>query len=147
MEYVLELEGAKKWSEIAKFMAGRTENALKNRFNLLLGAQKRTSGNLTEKRLIRLCLSRLMLEEGQQDHLALHSPIHPTHSPELPEEEAPPSENGSGDPIVPTVGHRPTMHSTMSFQLCYDSPIGFPSLIQQVMGSTYYFGLIYPSQF
>jgi hypothetical protein len=47
-------------------MAGRTENALKNRFNLLLGAQKKASGNLAEKRLVRLCLSRLMLEEGQQ---------------------------------------------------------------------------------
>lgn len=47
LEYVLELEGAKKWSEIAKFMAGRTENALKNRFNLLLGSQRKLSGNLT----------------------------------------------------------------------------------------------------
>lgn len=88
-----------------------------------------------------------MLEEGQQDRLELHSPIHPTHSPDQPEEEAPPSDNGSGDPIVPTVGHCPSMQGTIGFQLCYDSPMGFPSLIPQVMGNTYYFGFIYPSQF
>ena len=62
LEYVLELEGSKKWSEIAKFMEGRTENALKNRFNLLVNSQRKISGHLTEKRLLKICLNRLMLE-------------------------------------------------------------------------------------
>jgi len=66
-------------------MAGRTENALKNRFNLLLGAQKKTSGNLAEKRLVRLCLSSIMLEEGQQDNLEMNSPIY-LSSPDEPQE-------------------------------------------------------------
>lgn len=65
-------------------MAGRTENALKNRFNLLLGAQKKASGNLAEKRLVRLCLSRLMLEEGQQENLEMNSPIN-VSSPDEPQ--------------------------------------------------------------
>jgi hypothetical protein len=146
LEYVLELEGAKKWSEISKFMAGRTENALKNRFNLLLGAQKRTSGNLTEKRLVRLCLSRLMLEEGHQEHLQL-SPIHPTTPSPEDGQEAVVSE-GSGDPIVPTVGHRPMQSS---FQFCYDNSMRFlgSSLIPTpVMGTgAYYFGFVFPGQF
>lgn len=75
LEYVLELEGSKKWSEIAKFMEGRTENALKNRFNLLVNSQRKISGHLTEKRLLKICLNRLMLEEGQQERLEMQSPI------------------------------------------------------------------------
>lgn len=69
LEYVLELEGSKKWSEISKFMEGRTENALKNRFNLLIGRQRKANGHLTEKRLVKTCLTRLMLEEGQQERI------------------------------------------------------------------------------
>lgn len=42
-------------------MEGRTENALKNRFNLLMSRQKKMSGNITEKRLVKVCLNRLML--------------------------------------------------------------------------------------
>ena len=32
----MELEGVKKWAEIVKMFNGRTENALKNRFNLII---------------------------------------------------------------------------------------------------------------
>jgi len=49
-------------------MEGRTENALKNRFNLLIGRQRKNSGHLTEKRLVKTCLNNLILEEGQQEH-------------------------------------------------------------------------------
>jgi hypothetical protein len=42
-------------------MDGRTENALKNRFNLLVNRQRKVSGHLTEKRLVKICLNRLML--------------------------------------------------------------------------------------
>lgn len=69
------MEGSKKWSEIAKFMEGRTENALKNRFNLLVNSQRKISGHLTEKRLLKICLNRLMLEEGQQERLEMQSAI------------------------------------------------------------------------
>jgi hypothetical protein len=61
------LEGSKKWSEIAKFMEGRTENALKNRFNLLLGRQRKLAGPCSEKKLVKLCLSRVLLEEAQAE--------------------------------------------------------------------------------
>jgi len=48
-------------------MEGRTENALKNRFNLLMNRQKKLSNiSATEKRLVKACLNRLILEEGQQ---------------------------------------------------------------------------------
>ena len=33
---VQELKGVKKWAEIVKMFNGRTENALKNRFNLII---------------------------------------------------------------------------------------------------------------
>jgi hypothetical protein len=36
LESVLELNCMKKWSEVAKDIKGRTENAVKNRFSLLL---------------------------------------------------------------------------------------------------------------
>lgn len=74
---MLELEGSKKWSEIAKFMEGRTENALKNRFNLLIGRQRKVSGHLTEKRLVKSCLNNLILEEGQLEYIEQPSPITP----------------------------------------------------------------------
>jgi hypothetical protein len=56
-------------------MEGRTENALKNRFNLLMNRQKKTSGSLTEKRLVKVCLNRLMLEEGQQEQMGTPPPL------------------------------------------------------------------------
>jgi hypothetical protein len=34
-----------------------------------MNRQKKVSGHLTEKRLVKVCLNRLMLEEGQQEHL------------------------------------------------------------------------------
>jgi hypothetical protein len=43
-------------------MHGRTENALKNRFNLLVSQQKKLSGNLTEKRLVKICFNKLIAQ-------------------------------------------------------------------------------------
>ena len=64
-------------------MEGRTENALKNRFNLLMNRQKKISNtNATEKRLVKACLNRLILEEGQQEQLGSALPI----SFEVPQE-------------------------------------------------------------
>lgn len=40
-----------------------------------MNRQKKISGHLTEKRLVKVCLNRLMLEEGQQERLEMPSPI------------------------------------------------------------------------
>jgi hypothetical protein len=117
-------------------MASRTENALKNRFNLLLCGQRKTSGNLTEKRLVRLCLSRLMLEEGQQEQLEMPTPIQPTEIEQLPE-----LASASMEPIVPTVAHRQV---DLGFQLCYDGLMGYLSNAQL---PTYCIGFVFPTHF
>jgi hypothetical protein len=39
--FILKNRGSKRWSEIAKEFNGRTENALKNRFTLLIDKQRR----------------------------------------------------------------------------------------------------------
>jgi hypothetical protein len=49
-------KGEKKWSEIVYFFEGRTENALKNRYTLLIDKQKRVSKSKTELALIEDCL-------------------------------------------------------------------------------------------
>lgn len=103
LEYVLELEGSKKWSEIAKFMEGRTENALKNRFNLLVGRQRKASGHLTEKRLVRICLNRLMLEEGQQQERAETRPL-PPPLPAVEIRESPSANRTPPLPVEPASG-------------------------------------------
>lgn len=36
MELTVEHDGYKRWSKLAKLFKGRTENALKNRFNFLI---------------------------------------------------------------------------------------------------------------
>jgi hypothetical protein len=53
----------KKWSEVAKNIKGRTENAVKNRFSLLLEKQKKKTGEENEKNLINKILLDLMNEE------------------------------------------------------------------------------------
>ena len=39
LQWVYEKKGEKKWSEIRKNFSGRTENAMKNRYNLLIEKQ------------------------------------------------------------------------------------------------------------
>jgi hypothetical protein len=46
----------KKWSEIVDFFEGRTENALKNRFTLIIEKQKKISKSKQELNLIEDCL-------------------------------------------------------------------------------------------
>lgn len=41
MKAIKGLNGAKKWSEVVQHFDGRTENALKNRYNLLIEKQKK----------------------------------------------------------------------------------------------------------
>jgi hypothetical protein len=48
--------GEKKWSEIVFSFEGRTENALKNRYTLLIDKQKRISKSKQELALIEDCL-------------------------------------------------------------------------------------------
>jgi hypothetical protein len=50
--------GDKKWSEIVFSFEGRTENALKNRYTLLIDKQKKFSKSKQEKALIEDCLQR-----------------------------------------------------------------------------------------
>jgi hypothetical protein len=50
--------GNKKWSEIVFYFEGRTENALKNRYTLLLDKQRRISKSKQEIALIEDCLER-----------------------------------------------------------------------------------------
>jgi hypothetical protein len=59
----------KKWSEVAKNIKGRTENAVKNRFSLLLEKQKK-KGEENEKHLINKLLFGLMNEDHVlQNHI------------------------------------------------------------------------------
>jgi hypothetical protein len=41
-------KGSKKWSEIVKYFDGRTENALKNRYTLIIDKQKKHNKHKTE---------------------------------------------------------------------------------------------------
>lgn len=43
--YIKNNKGSKKWSEIARCFEGRTENALKNRFTLLIEKQRKSCRN------------------------------------------------------------------------------------------------------
>ena len=55
----------KKWSEVAKNIKGRTENAVKNRFSLLLQKQKKKTGEENEKNLI----NKILLDLMNEDHV------------------------------------------------------------------------------
>jgi hypothetical protein len=54
----------KKWLEVAKGIKGRTENAVKNRFSLLLEKQKKETGEENEKHIINKLLFGLMNEDN-----------------------------------------------------------------------------------
>jgi hypothetical protein len=45
MKFIKRNQGLKKWSEISKFFEGRTENALKNRYTLIIEKQKKQIRN------------------------------------------------------------------------------------------------------
>lgn len=67
--------GSKKWSEIVYFFEGRTENALKNRFTLLLDKQRKVSKSKQEIALIEDCLEKCYEEQlsinGYKDRVAI----------------------------------------------------------------------------
>lgn len=51
LKFIKDNKGLKKWSEIAKHFEGRTENALKNRYTLIIEKQKRLARNKNKTEL------------------------------------------------------------------------------------------------
>lgn len=51
LKFIKDNKGLKKWSEIAKHFEGRTENALKNRYTLIIDKQKRLPRNKNKNEL------------------------------------------------------------------------------------------------
>lgn len=51
LKFIRDNKGLKKWSELAKSFEGRTENALKNRYTLLIDKQKRIPKNRNKSEL------------------------------------------------------------------------------------------------
>lgn len=68
---IVENEGEKKWCRLVKILEGRTENAIKNRYQLLLSklTGKRPTKNQSELALITSYLEKLKGDEavGSQD--------------------------------------------------------------------------------
>jgi hypothetical protein len=55
LKFIKDNKGLKKWSEIAKNFDGRTENALKNRYTLIIDKQKRSPRNKGKAELDLIC--------------------------------------------------------------------------------------------
>jgi hypothetical protein len=56
-------KGSKKWSEIVKYFDGRTENALKNRYTLIIDKQKKHNKHKTELEIIEEYLVRCYVDQ------------------------------------------------------------------------------------
>lgn len=56
-------KGSKKWSEIVKFFDGRTENALKNRYTLIIDKQKKHNKHKNELELIENYLDKCYVDQ------------------------------------------------------------------------------------
>ena len=50
---IIENKGCKRWTEIVKYFDGRTENALKNRYNLIVDKIKKTEKGKTELEIVK----------------------------------------------------------------------------------------------
>ncbi len=56
-------KGSKKWSEIVKYFDGRTENALKNRYTLIIDKQKKHNKHKSELEIIEEYLVRCYVDQ------------------------------------------------------------------------------------
>jgi hypothetical protein len=65
LKFISHHNGSKKWSEIAKHFEGRTENALKNRFTLIIEKERKSSRtrNKSERELVTDYLERHYLNQ------------------------------------------------------------------------------------
>ena len=108
-----------------------------------MNRQKKVSGHLTEKRLVKVCLNRLMLEEGQQEHLQMPSPL-----PLAPEESEISVERGQptgfGTPIVPQVVQGGQVAGGASFGSGFSN---FYNYVPQGGSNPLYFSFIFPNHF
>ena len=68
MKCIKQNGGSKKWSEIVKYFDGRTENALKNRYTLIIDKQKRYNKHRSEKEIIDEYLDRCYLDQFTNQH-------------------------------------------------------------------------------
>ena len=72
-----------------------------------MNRQRKLSGNITEKRLVKVCLNRLMLQEGQQEQLGTPPPLSIGSVEELEEsieeEDAREEPQVVREPIIPRV--------------------------------------------
>ena len=59
-------DGFKRWANLSKIIKGRTENALKNRFNIIIDRERVKTGLLDEKQLV---LSYLESLKGEMNFL------------------------------------------------------------------------------
>lgn len=142
-------------------MEGRTQNALKNRFNLLVGRQRKTSGHLTEKRLIKICLSKLMLQEKQQrPSLSNIQSLDLLREQKRQEEERPRSQRQEDKKTstMPTIPSPLYHQSQLSFANSYENLVTiFNNNVESIGGSmisspvgtpnTMFFGFVFPNQF
>ena len=59
LEFILRNKGRTKWASMAKKICSRTENALKNRYNLIIKQEKKNYPEETEMNLIQIHLQKL----------------------------------------------------------------------------------------
>ena len=118
-----------------------------------MNRQRKLSGNITEKRLVKVCLNRLMLQEGQQEQLGTPPPLSIDsleESSEIVEEEDEREEpQVVRNPIVPRVVE-PTPQTVPQFSFGSNFN-GFYNYIpsNMALGSTnpVIFGFVFPNQF
>jgi hypothetical protein len=65
LKFIQTNNGLKKWSEISKYFEGRTENALKNRYTLIVEKQRKLSKNKhkTELEIVSEYLEKCYIEQ------------------------------------------------------------------------------------
>ena len=118
-----------------------------------MSRQRKVSGNITEKRLVKVCLNRLMLQEGQQEQLGTPPPLSIDSIEEseenIEEEDGREEAQVVREPIVPRVVEpAPQVAPQFSFGSSFNGFYNYiPSNMALGSSNPVYFGFVFPNQF
>jgi hypothetical protein len=117
LSHIIENAGEKKWCRLVKILEGRTENAIKNRFQLVFAKLRKKKENKSKPELE--LISEYLRDNGgvlptikkQRDQAVNNQSPPPSIKSNSAEEENQPRETMSKLPVIPTFNHFPSSRS------------------------------------